>query len=87
MEKSEYFLSFIEKNKDLISKSVDVRKTCAKILTTNEVDLALAGSFIQQGKIVAFPTETVYGLGADALNDSAVHQIFITKSIICNFSF
>jgi L-threonylcarbamoyladenylate synthase len=34
---------------------------------------------IQSGKLVAFPTETVYGLGADALNPSAVAGIFALK--------
>ena len=32
------------------------------------------------GKLVAFPTETVYGLGADATNASAVAQIFVAKA-------
>ncbi|MEO2151791.1 MAG: L-threonylcarbamoyladenylate synthase, partial [Thermococcus sp.] len=31
------------------------------------------------GKLVAFPTETVYGLGADALNEKAVRRIFEAK--------
>lgn len=34
---------------------------------------------IQSGDIVAFPTETVYGLGADATNDKAVARIFEAK--------
>lgn len=34
---------------------------------------------IQQGHLVAFPTETVYGLGANALNPSAVQSIFLAK--------
>ncbi len=38
-----------------------------------------AGLAIRQGKLVAFPTETVYGLGADALNDNAVAKIFEAK--------
>ena len=41
--------------------------------------LAAAGAVIQQGGLVAFPTETVYGLGADALNDTAVSRIFAAK--------
>jgi L-threonylcarbamoyladenylate synthase len=41
--------------------------------------ILLAASFIQAGKLVAFPTETVYGLGADALNPSAVLKIFELK--------
>lgn len=38
-----------------------------------------AGEIIKSGGIVAFPTETVYGLGADALNGEAVKLIFMAK--------
>lgn len=38
-----------------------------------------AGNLIKNGEIVAFPTETVYGLGADATNAEAVKKIFIAK--------
>ncbi|WP_297463076.1 L-threonylcarbamoyladenylate synthase, partial [Ferrovum sp.] len=34
---------------------------------------------LQSGGLVAFPTETVYGLGADAENSTAVAHIFATK--------
>ncbi len=36
-------------------------------------------NLIQSGEVVAFPTETVYGLGADAWNPSAVRKVFETK--------
>lgn len=38
-----------------------------------------AGKVIRNGGTVAFPTETVYGLGANALDDEAVKKIFIAK--------
>jgi len=38
-----------------------------------------AASLLQNGKLVAFPTETVYGLAADACNDAAVAEIFAAK--------
>ena len=41
--------------------------------------LARAGEIIRKGGLVAFPTETVYGLGADALNAQAVDRIFEAK--------
>lgn len=41
--------------------------------------IAEAGRFIAQAGIVAFPTETVYGLGADATNDLAVAAVFSAK--------
>ncbi len=41
--------------------------------------IAAAVAALQDGKLVAFPTETVYGLGADATNDRAVARIFKAK--------
>ncbi|AHF80516.1 L-threonylcarbamoyladenylate synthase [Thermococcus paralvinellae] len=41
--------------------------------------IKIAAKFIREGKLVAFPTETVYGLGADALNEEAVRRIFEAK--------
>lgn len=38
-----------------------------------------AASIIREGGLVAFPTETVYGLGADAMNQGAVERIFEAK--------
>lgn len=38
-----------------------------------------AGQRIRQGKLVAFPTETVYGLGGDATNDKAIAAIYAAK--------
>lgn len=38
-----------------------------------------AAALIREGGIVAFPTETVYGLGADATNASAVNRVFAAK--------
>ena len=41
--------------------------------------LERAGALLRAGELVAFPTETVYGLGADATNDHAVASIFAAK--------
>ena len=38
-----------------------------------------AAELIRKGEVVAFPTETVYGLGADAFNAEAVAKIFKAK--------
>lgn len=38
-----------------------------------------AAQLLRQGKLVAFPTETVYGLGADASNRAAVNRVFAAK--------
>ncbi|ANF21921.1 L-threonylcarbamoyladenylate synthase [Thermococcus piezophilus] len=45
----------------------------------DERKIRIAARFILEGKLVAFPTETVYGLGADALNEKAVKRIFKAK--------
>lgn len=50
-----------------------------KIFTESEYDIKEAGKIIKNGGLVAFPTETVYGLGADALNDEAVKRIYVAK--------
>jgi len=46
------------------------------LLTT---DVHEAAALIRRGELVAFPTETVYGLGADAFNPEAVRKIFEAK--------
>ncbi|MEX2477326.1 MAG: L-threonylcarbamoyladenylate synthase [Gracilimonas sp.] len=42
-------------------------------------DLSRYIELIKSGEVVAFPTETVYGLGADARNPSAIKKVFETK--------
>ena len=42
-------------------------------------DIAAAVAALKRGELVAFPTETVYGLGADAANDAAVSKIYAAK--------
>ncbi|WP_442770390.1 L-threonylcarbamoyladenylate synthase, partial [Zoogloea ramigera] len=42
-------------------------------------DIQRAVQLLRQGELVALPTETVYGLGADALNPDAVAKIFAAK--------
>ncbi|GAA4024247.1 L-threonylcarbamoyladenylate synthase [Actimicrobium antarcticum] len=42
-------------------------------------DIATAARLLEQGRLVAFPTETVYGLGADAENPAAIARIYAAK--------
>ena len=42
-------------------------------------DIARAVTLVREGRLVAFPTETVYGLGADAFNAGAVERVFCAK--------
>lgn len=46
---------------------------------SNPVDLARAADLLRAGQLVAFATETVYGLGANALSVDAVAAIFVAK--------
>ena len=46
---------------------------------SSDADIALASQLVRQGEVVAFPTETVYGLGANALSAAAVNKIFAAK--------
>ena len=50
-----------------------------RILDIDDNSLSLSGKIISGGGAVAFPTETVYGLGANAFNNSAVENIFKIK--------
>ena len=50
-----------------------------RVLLPDESSYALASDLLKQGKLVAFPTETVYGLGANALDKDAVLSIFAAK--------
>jgi L-threonylcarbamoyladenylate synthase len=49
-----------------------------KILTLDQIDEAI--TLLKNGELVALPTETVYGLAADANNPEAIQKIFIAKN-------
>ncbi len=50
-----------------------------QMLGSNEESIELAAKLIQQGEVVAMPTETVYGLAANAFDEHAVAKIFKAK--------
>ena len=50
-----------------------------KLLPPTDDAVALAGQLLSEGQLVGFPTETVYGLGANALDPRAVLSIFAAK--------
>ena len=56
-----------------MTKYLDLKKDYQK------EDLTLAAENIKEGNLVLFPTETVYGIGANGLNSDAVKKIFIAK--------
>lgn len=53
--------------------------TTQRLSGDKPADIARAAAILKAGGLVAFPTETVYGLGADAANDRAVASIFAAK--------
>lgn len=57
---------------ETIIKKMDERKLNSEVIET-------AGKILREGGLVAFPTETVYGLGADALNEKAAEKIYAAK--------
>lgn len=57
---------------ETIIKKMDERKLNNDVIET-------AGKILRNGGLVAFPTETVYGLGADALNEKAAEKIYAAK--------
>lgn len=50
-----------------------------RIFGTSEEEIKQAAEIIRKGGLIAFPTETVYGLGADALNAEAVGKVYAAK--------
>ncbi len=52
----------------------------ADIAPAGAAAIARAATLLRAGRLVAFPTETVYGLGGDATNDHAVAAIFAAKA-------
>jgi len=51
----------------------------SKIVEPNKFNIAIAGAAIKRGDLVAFPTETVYGLGANGLSNEACKKIYEAK--------
>ncbi len=64
---------------DTTNRVAPTAKTPALIFEPDEDSMAKAVLSLHQGLLVAFPTETVYGLGADACNEKAVASIFAAK--------
>ena len=62
------------------------------LLQADEVGIARAARLLRQGELVALGTETVYGLGADATNATAVASVFAAKGrphfnpLICHYA-
>jgi L-threonylcarbamoyladenylate synthase len=60
-------------------RSTTVAAVTAEISSAIPEEIARAAALLRAGRLVAFPTETVYGLGGDATNERAVSGIFAAK--------
>jgi L-threonylcarbamoyladenylate synthase len=71
--------------KEILISKKDVfifMKTTVLKINKNQIDsskIKIASEVIKNGGLVAFPTETVYGLGANGLDGEAVNKIFVAK--------
>jgi L-threonylcarbamoyladenylate synthase len=64
---------------DELRMTVDDTMVSSFVRPADAAAILRAAAFIRDGKLVAFPTETVYGLGADATSESAVARIYAAK--------
>jgi L-threonylcarbamoyladenylate synthase len=62
---------------DMICESASLCYRLRVMTTSNDISRAVG--ILQRGGLVAFPTETVYGLGADATQDRAVAKVYAAK--------
>src|SRR5215510_5845702 len=54
-------------------------EVATRLMPANRDSIAAAARVLAKGGLVAFPTETVYGLGADATNGEAVARLYAAK--------
>ena len=59
--------------------AIDTPELPTRIVPADGRTIAEGGTLLREGRLVAFPTETVYGLGANALDGDAVAAIFAAK--------
>jgi len=62
-----------------VGQGKDTQSAAANVVAANPGNVAAAARLLAAGDLVAFPTETVYGLGGDATSDHAVARIFAAK--------
>lgn len=61
------------------TRLIQIRKDSEAFTEEEDEDLRRAGELLRRGALVAFPTETVYGLGGDALNPDSAKKIYAAK--------
>src|SRR5712692_9569932 len=58
---------------------IETAELPTRIVAADRETIAQGAKLLREGRLVAFPTETVYGLGANALDEEAVAAIFAAK--------
>lgn len=71
--------NFIRKSRIMETKIIKLQRENSVLSDCDEKALEEAGRVLKQGGLVAFPTETVYGLGGDALNRESSRRIYAAK--------
>ncbi len=61
------------------NSNISSKDRMEKILKCDEESIKLASEYIKNGGIIVYPTDTVYGLGADPYNKDAIEKIFSIK--------
>lgn len=67
------------KSEDKHDEDMLYKTECIDLAQDFDAGIAQAAELIRKGELVAFPTETVYGLGADALRSEAVSMVYAAK--------
>lgn len=70
---------FLKANDDQLTPDYNPDLRHCEVFTTCDSSLQHLGEEIKLGNLVSFPTETVYGLGADATNETAIRSIYKAK--------
>ena len=63
----------------IVAGLVESSPSMVRVVRATQVEIETAVQALRDGELVAFPTETVYGLGANAQNPAAVRRIFEVK--------
>lgn len=83
MGKCDILVISVQKNRKVSNRmntvTVKIDRSKAEFTETEDAALRRSGEVIRAGGLVAFPTETVYGLGGDALNRESSRKIYAAK--------
>lgn len=74
-----YFFLYYNQRMETKIYKINLENIDAALQKQNEMYMQEAGNLIAAGELVAFPTETVYGLGGDALHPEAAKKIYEAK--------